>query len=394
MNNKWDIDGLPEKVTVTAETEKLKTDLLTLNMGPQHPATHGVLRVEIKTDSEIVAHAIPHLGYLHRCMEKHSENLDYRGVIPFVDRLDYLASMSMEWTYVAAVEKMLGTEVPRRAELLRIMTVELQRIASHLMAFGTYALDLGAFSPFLYAFDEREKILRLFEEVSGARLLYNYIWIGGVWNDWTDEQITRVSDFLDSFEPETQKYHDLVSVNRIFLERTRNVGVLSVQDCFDYGATGPVLRGSGYKWDLRKNMPYSLYSEFDFDVPVGTGEEGTTVGDCWNRYIVRMREVRESIKIIRQVIQKLEPGSVMAKVPKIIKLPKGEVYMRHECPRGELGVHLVSAGEDTKEPYRLKIKSPCFTHTSMLPLMAPGQMVADFVATIGSIDIVLGEVDR
>lgn len=394
MMNKWDIEGHAEKPTHNAETEKLKTDLLTLNMGPQHPATHGVLRVEIKTDSEIVAHAIPHLGYLHRCMEKHAENLDYRGVIPFVDRLDYLASMSMEWTYVAAVEKMLGTEVPRRAELIRIMTVELQRIASHLMAFGTYALDLGAFSPFLYAFDEREKILRLFEEVSGARLLYNYIWIGGVWNDWSDEQLKRVEEFLDAFEPETTKYHELVSTNRIFLERTANVGILSIQDCFDYGATGPVLRGSGYKWDLRKNMPYSLYSEFDFDVPVGTGDEGTTVGDCWNRYIVRMKEVKESIKIIRQVLGKLEPGSVMAKVPKIIKLPKGEVYLRQECPRGELGVHLVSAGPDTKEPYRLKIKSPCFTHTSMLPLMAPGQMVADFVATIGSIDIVLGEVDR
>lgn len=391
MMNKWDIDGLAEKPTVNADTEKLKSDLLTLNMGPQHPATHGVLRVEIKTDSEIVAHAIPHLGYLHRCMEKHCEALDYRGIIPFVDRLDYLASMNMEWGYVMAVEKMLGTEVPRRAELLRILTCELQRIASHLMAFGTYALDLGAFSPFLYAFDEREKILRLFEEISGARLLYNYIWIGGVWNDWTDSQIDRVKEFLDAFEPQTQMYHELVSMNKIFVQRTANVGVLSIQDCFDYGATGPVLRGSGYKWDLRKNAPYSLYSEFDFDVPVGTGEMGV-VGDCWNRYIVRMKEVKESIKIIRQVIDKLEPGSVMGKVPKVIKLPEGEVYVRSECPRGELGIHLISKGG--KEPYRLKVKSPCFTHTSMLPLMAPGQMVADFVATIGSIDIVLGEVDR
>lgn len=393
MQNKWDIDGHAEPHTVNADTEKLKSDLLTLNMGPQHPATHGVLRVEIKTDSEIVAHAIPHLGYLHRCMEKHSENLDYRGVIPFVDRLDYIASMSMEWTYVAAVEKMLGTEVPRRAELLRIMTIELQRVASHLMAFGTYALDLGSFSPFLYAFDEREKILRLFEEVSGARLLYNYIWVGGVWNDWTAEQLQRVGDFCDAFEPETDKYHALVSVNKIFVQRTAHVGILSVQDCFDYGATGPVLRGSGYSWDLRKNMPYGLYPEFEFDVPVGTGEHGT-IGDCWNRYIVRMLEVKESLKIIRQALKKLEPGPIMGKVPKVLKLPKGEVYVRHECPRGELGIHLISEGGDTKEPYRLKVKSPCFTHVSMLPLMAPGQMVADFVATIGSIDIVLGEVDR
>jgi NADH-quinone oxidoreductase subunit D len=391
MQSKWDI-GEPEKPTINRDTEQLKSELLTLNMGPQHPATHGVLRIEIWTDSEIVAHAIPHLGYLHRCMEKHSENLDYRGVIPFVDRLDYLASMSMEWTYVAAVEKMLGTEVPRRAELIRILTCELQRIASHLMAFGTYALDLGAFTPFLYAFDYREKILRLFEEVSGARLLYNYIWVGGVWNDWTDEQLARAGQFCDDMEEEAKKYHELVSTNKIFIERTANVGVFSVEDCLTYGATGPVLRGSGMKWDLRKNKPYSLYNEFDFDVPVGIGEHGV-VGDCWNRYIVRMKEVGESIKIIRQVLQKLEPGSVMGKVPKIIKLPKGEVYMRQECPRGELGIHLISEG-DTKTPYRLKVKSPCFTHVSMLPHVAPGQMIADFVATVGSIDIVLGEVDR
>lgn len=392
MQSRWDI-GEPEKPTINTETEQLKSELLTLNMGPQHPATHGVLRVEIWTDSEIVAHAIPHLGYLHRCMEKHSENIDYRGVIPFVDRLDYLASMNMEWGYAMAVEKMLGTEVPRRAELLRILTGELQRIASHLMAFGTYALDLGAFTPFLYAFDYREKILRLFEEVSGARLLYNYIWIGGLWNDWTEDQLSRVSHFCDEMEQEAKKYHELVSMNKIFVERTANVGVFTKEDCLTYGATGPVLRGSGVKWDLRKNKTYSLYSEFDFDVPVGTGEVGV-VGDCWNRYIVRMKEVTESIKIIRQVLEKLEPGSVMGKVPKIIKLPKGEIYMRSECPRGELGFHLISEGNDSKTPYRLKVKSPCFTHVSMLPHVAPGQMVADFVATIGSIDIVLGEVDR
>lgn len=391
MQSRWDI-GEPEKPTINTETEQLKSELLTLNMGPQHPATHGVLRIEIWTDSEIVAHAIPHLGYLHRCMEKHAENIDYRGVIPFVDRLDYLASMNMEWTYVAAIEKLLGTEVPRRAELLRILTAELQRIGSHLMAFGTYALDLGAFSPFLYAFEEREKILRLFEEVSGARLLYNYIWVGGVWNDWTDEQLDRVAAFCDNMEEEAKKYHELVSMNKIFVERTANVGVMSLQDCLDYGASGPVLRGAGMKWDLRKNKPYSLYNEFEFDVPVGTGEVGV-VGDCWNRYIVRMKEVVQSIRIIRQVLDKLEPGSVMGKVPKIIKLPKGEIYLRHECPRGELAYHLVSEG-DSKTPYRLKVKSPCFTHVSMLPRVAPGQMIADFVATVGSIDIVLGEVDR
>lgn len=391
MQTRWDI-GEPEKPTINQDTEQLKSELLVLNMGPQHPATHGVLRIEIWTDSEIVAHAIPHVGYLHRCMEKHAENIDFRGIIPFVDRLDYLAAMNMEWTYAAALEKMLGTEVPRRAELLRILTCELQRIASHLMAFGTYALDLGAFTPFLYAFDYREKILRLFEEVSGARLLYNYIWIGGLWNDWTNEQLERVSAFCDDMEEEAKKYHELVSMNKIFIERTANVGVMNIDDCLTYGASGPVLRGAGMKWDLRKNEPYSLYSEFDFDIPVGEAEHGV-VGDCWNRYMVRMKEVVQSIRIIRQVIEKLEPGPIMGKVPKVLKLPEGEVYVRHECPRGELAFHLVTK-QDEKMPYRLKVKSPCFTHVSMLPHVAPGQMIADFVATVGSIDIVLGEVDR
>lgn len=376
---------------ITVSNEKLKSELMTVNMGPQHPATHGVLRVEIQTDSEIVANAIPHIGYLHRCMEKHCEHLDYRGIIPFVDRMDYLAAMNMELGYCLAVEKMLGVEIPSRAKYLRVLISELQRIASHLMAFGTYAIDLGAFSPFLYAFDEREKILRLFEELSGARLLYNYIWIGGLWNDIDDSQLQRVSDFCDHFEKELDKYNTLVSQNRIFVERTANVGVLTPEQCFEYGATGPVLRGSGVAWDLRKVDPYSGYEEFEFDIPVGKGEEGV-VGDCWNRYMVRMREMEESVKIIRQVIAKMQPGSIMAKVPKVLRLPKGEVYMRTECPRGELGYHIISDGEKT--PYRLKVKSPCFTHTSMLGEMGPGQMIADFVATIGSIDIVLGEVDR
>lgn len=387
----WDILG-EEKETVTSETEKLKSELLTVNMGPQHPATHGVLRVEIKTDSEIVAHAIPHLGYLHRCFEKHVEHLDFRGVIPFVDRMDYLAAMSMELGYVLAAEKMLGVEVPKRAQQIRIMVCELQRIASHLLAFGTYAIDLGAFTPFLYAFDEREKILRLFEELSGARLLYNYIWIGGVWNDVTDDQIKRIYEFCDNFEKELDKYYALLSTNKIFLERTVNVGVLTPEDAFAYGATGPVLRGSGVAWDLRKEAPYSGYEEIDFDVHVGDGEKGV-VGDCWNRYIVRMREMRESTRIVRQVLDKLEGGSVMGKVSKIIKPEKGEVYMKTESARGELGIHLV-CDDKKKTPYRIKVKSPCFTHVSMLPHFAPGQMIADFVATIGSIDIVLGEVDR
>ncbi len=373
------------------DEEQLKSELLTLNMGPQHPATHGVLRVEIKTDSEIVAEAIPHLGYLHRCKEKHSENLDYRGVIPYCDRMDYLAAMNMELGYVLAVEKMLGTEVPRRAEYIRILCAELQRIASHLMFFGTYAIDLGAFSPFLYAFQDREFILRIFEELSGARLLYNYIWIGGVWNDISDEQLARVKGFCSEMEKSLKKYHSLVGENKIFVERTARVGVVSEEMAYQYGATGPVLRGSGIEWDLRKKRPYSIYEEFDFDVVTGKGLKGVP-GDCWDRYYVRVFEIFESIKIIRQVLEGIEEGPVMGKVPKIIKVPEGEIYMRTECPRGELGYHLISDGGKT--PYRLKVKSSCFTHVSMLPELAPGQMVADFVATIGSIDIVLGEVDR
>lgn len=380
-----------EDKILLGDQEVLKSDLLTLNMGPQHPATHGVLRVEIKTDSEIVVEAIPHLGYLHRCMEKHSENVDYRGVIPYVDRLDYLGAMNMELGYVLTVEKMLGTEVPKRAEYIRVLVCELQRIASHLLFFGTYAIDLGAFTPFLYAFQDREQILRIFEELSGARLLYNYIWLGGVWNDITDDQLKTVKEFCDKFEVELQKYHALVGENQIFIGRTANVGVLTPEQCYDYGATGPVLRGSGVEWDLRKKRPYLMYDKLDFNIPVGKGEKGT-VGDCWDRYYVRVMEMFESVKIIRQILDGIEEGPVMGKVPKIVKVPAGEMYMRTEAPRGEIGYHLISDGGKT--PYRLKVKSSCFTHVSMLPIMAPGQMVADLVASIGSIDIVLGEVDR
>lgn len=371
--------------------ERIKSDLLTLNMGPQHPATHGVLRIEIKTDSEIVAEAKPYIGYLHRCFEKHVEHLDYRGVIPFVDRMDYLSAITCEHGYVLTVEKMLGTEVPRRAEYIRVMIAELQRIASHLMAFGTYAIDLGAFSPFLYAFQEREFILRIFEELSGARLLYNYFWIGGVWRDITDEQLGRIAKFCERMDEEIKKYNNLVSHNKIFVERTANIGMMDIETCFDYGLTGPVLRGAGFHWDLRKKKPYSIYEEFDFDVPVGTGIHGTP-GDCWNRYFVRMQEMEESLKIIRQCLEGIEEGPVLGKVSKVIKVPPGEIYMKTESSRGELGYHLISDGKKT--PYRLKIKSPCFTHVSVLPEVAKGQLIADFVATVGSIDIVLGEVDR
>jgi NADH-quinone oxidoreductase subunit D len=305
--------------------------------------------------------------------------------------MDYLGAMGMEWGYALTVEEMLGTEVPRRAQYIRTIVAELQRLASHLLFYGVYAIDLGAFSPFLYAFDEREKILRIFEELSGARLLYNYIWIGGVWNDITDEQLVRIAKFVDNLDEELKKFHSLVGENKIFIARTANVATISKELAYSFGATGPVLRGSGVDWDLRKKRPYGIYEELDFDVQVGTGEKGT-LGDCWDRYDVRVREMYESTKIIRQCLEGIEEGPIMGKVPKVLKVPEGEIYMRTECPRGELGYHLVSDGGKT--PYRLKVKSSCFTHVSMLPALAPGQMIADFVATIGSIDIVLGEVDR
>lgn len=373
------------------DTEKMKSELLTVNMGPQHPATHGVLRVEIKTDSEIVAQAIPHIGYLHRCMEKHCEALDYRGVIPFVDRMDYISAMTNELGYVMGVEKLMGVEVPKRAQSIRVIVSELQRVASHLLFFGVYGIDLGAFSPFLYAFDQREKVLRIFEELSGARLLYNYIWIGGVWNDVTDRQILLIKSFIKGLRPELAKYDTLLTRNKIFRDRTAHVGVVSKNMALSYGVTGPVLRGSGIKWDLRKNKPYSGYEQYEFEVPVGEGTYGT-LGDCWDRYYVRMKEIEESLKIIEQAITHLPDGDFMAKVSKVIKPAKGEVYSRVEGSRGEVGYHIVSDG--SKNPYRIKVKSPCFTNVSLLPDLAPGQMIADFVATIGSIDIVLGEVDR
>ncbi len=373
--------------------EKIKSELLTVNMGPQHPATHGVLRVEIKTDSEIVAEAIPHIGYLHRCMEKHCENADYRAIVPFVDRMDYLASMNMELGYAITIEKLANIAVPRRAEVIRVLVSELQRIASHLVAFGTYGIDVGAFTPFLYAFDQREKILSFFESISGGRLLYNYISIGGVSRDVSNDLIVGLEKFCAGFEDQLKMYDTLLTQNKIFIERTANVGVMDKDYCYDYGITGPVLRGAGVEWDLRKKRPYSIYNEFNFEVAVGKGLKGC-VGDCWDRYYVRMVEMEQSVKIIKQALVKLreEGGEFTTKVPRVIKVPVGEIYMRTECPKGELGYHIISDGK--KGPYRFKVKSPCFTNVSALGEIAPGMMIADLVATIGSLDIVLGEVDR
>ncbi len=369
------------------------TETMIVNMGPQHPATHGVLRLELEIDGEIVTKVTPHIGHLHRCMEKHAESVDLAGVIPFVDRLDYLAALCMELGYVLGVEKILQLEVPRRAQLIRVMMTELQRIASHLLAIGTYAIDLGAFTPFLYAFDDRERILRIFEEASGARLLYNYFWIGGLMNDLSLETLKKIESFCEEFPEKMKEYNDLLTYGKIFKERTVGIGIINEEIAFQYGATGPVLRATGKAWDLRKVQPYSLYEEFDFKVIVGSNEF-KTLGDSWNRHYVRCFEILESIKIVQQALGKIQEGSVRGKVPKVFKFEKDdEVYVRTESARGEIGFHLV-AKKDQNQFYRVKVKSPCFTHVSILPEIGPGMFISDLVSTIGSLDIVLGEIDR
>jgi NADH-quinone oxidoreductase subunit D len=366
-------------------------EVMTLNMGPQHPATHGVLRLELKTDGEIVADAIPHIGYLHRCFEKHAENVDYPGVVPYVDRLDYCAAMNMELGYVLAVERLLGIQVNNRVRCIRIIMAELSRIASHLIAAGTYGNDIGSFTPFLWCFRDREQILDLFEETCGARLLYNYNWIGGLMFDIRPGFEKKLLDFLDYFEPQVGNLNKILSDNYIFIKRTANVGILSPEVALSYGVTGPNLRGSGVLFDVRKDEPYLGYEDYDFEIAVGKGEYGP-LGSCWDRYMVRIREVKESCKIIRQALDKLTPGDVRESIPKRIKPPAAEVYMRTECPRGELGYYIVSDG--TPKPYRVKVKSPCFTVMSAFQEVSRGVMISDIIAILGSFDIVLGEIDR
>jgi len=371
----------------------LKSDEMILNMGPQHPSTHGVLRLILRTDGEVVNDVRPVIGYLHRCMEKHCENVTYITAVPYVDRLDYIAGMNNELGYALTVEKLAGIEVPERVQYIRVIMAELNRIASHLIAIGTYALDLGAVTLFLYTMRDRERIIDLFEEVAGGRLLFNYIRVGGLAHDLTPGWVDKANDFLEYFPPKITEYNDLFTYQKIFIERAANVGVLHPDVAVSYGVTGPNLRGSGVAWDIRKDEPYSGYEKFDFEVPIGRGEMGT-VGDCWDRYYVRLRELEESVKILRQAIDQLpREGDVQSAMPtKTLKPPKGDIYYRVENPRGDLGFYIVSDG--TPKPYRLKVRSPCFTAVSAIREMAVGWMIADLVAILGSLDIVLGEVDR
>ena len=369
----------------------VRTEEMVLNMGPQHPSTHGVLRLEITLDGELITKITPHIGYLHRCFEKHAEAMTYPQVIPYTDRMDYLASMYNEIGYVIGVEKLLKIEVPERVEYIRVIMGELQRIASHLVALGTYGVDIGAFTPFLYCFRDREKILHLFEITCGARLLYNYIWIGGLSHDLHPDFIRLTRDFIKDFKPNIKELNELLSFNKIFIDRTANVGTLPVETAVNYGVTGPNLRASGINWDLRKDDPYSVYQKFEFEIPVGEGKVGS-VGDSWDRYYVRVREMEESLRIIEQALDTLPEGNIASAIPKRIKPPAGMVYSRVENPRGELGYFIISDG--SVNPFRVKVRAPSFVSLQIMDELCRGHLVADVIAILGSIDIVLGEIDR
>ena len=390
------------------ESSDLRTEEMLINMGPQHPSTHGVLRLVLRTDGEMVLETVPHIGYLHRCAEKIGENLQPYQFIPKTDRMDYLAAMNNNHAFSIAVERLAGIAVPERASCIRIIMAELNRIASHLVSFGTYALDMGAFTPFLYAFREREYILDMFEAACGARLTYSYITIGGVTHDLPDGFVARCREFLDYFEPKIHEYNQLLSYNRIFVKRTAGVGVISAKDAIAWGLTGPCLRGSGVKWDLRKCVPYDIYDRFAFDVPVGLPPGGVlpvppgapapkvppdvVVGDAWSRYFVRMIEMYWSVSIIRQALDALPDGDYRTKVPKNVKLPEGEVYFEGENPRGQLG--FLVAGDGSPLPARVKARGPSFCNLSITTHLCRNCLIADIPAIIGSIDVVLGEVDR
>lgn len=368
-------------------------ELMTLNMGPQHPSTHGVLRLELKTDGEEVAQAIPHIGYLHRCFEKHAEMLTPPQIIPFTDRMDYLAAMNNNLGFAIGCERMLGIEVPEKIEFLRVIVAELNRIASHLVAIGTFGLDIGALTPYFYCFRDRETILDFFEEICGARLLYNYIWVGGVSHDFPDGIDERILEFCTYMERRIDtELNPLLSFNKIFINRCIHQGVITPDEAWGWGCSGPTLRGSGIDFDLRRDDPYSIYDRFDWNVCVGEGTMGE-LGDSWDRYWVKILEMKESIKIIRQATQQRpREGDVREAVPAKVKLPKGEIYCRTETPRGELGYYIVSEGGP--RPERVKVRAPAFSNLCIIDLISRGCLLGDLVVILGSLDIVLGEIDR
>jgi NADH dehydrogenase I D subunit len=397
-------------VTETTEKEIIQKEL-TLNMGPQHPSTHGVLRLVVDLQGETVVNIDPRIGYLHRGIEKWMESKTYHQIIPMTDRLEYISSMNNNLGYAVAVEKLAGISVPERAQFIRMLIAELSRLSAHLIWFGTHALDIGALTVPLYAFRERELILDLLEMATGARLTVSYARIGGVRNDLSKDFIDKCYEFTELFPKRIDEYDTLVKVNRIWLKRTKGIGVISPEDAISYGMTGASLRGSGVNYDLRKVEPYAAYDKVEFDVPLGKN------GDVYDRYLVRIGEMRQSVRIIKQCLDKMKPGPVTTDDPryavpekmnvmknmeslahqfvlmsKWVPMPKGEVYVATEGPKGELGFYIVSDGSG--RPYRIKIRAPSFINLSALPKMVKGSMISDVIACIGTIDIVLGEVDR
>lgn len=405
MNDTIQYDYRPEHLT-NSEPNKyqlgdLRKEEMILNMGPQHPSTHGVLRLEIITDGEVVVDVVPHLGYLHRCFEKHAESLPFNQIIPYVDRMDYVAAMNSEHAYVMGVERMLGIEkdIPKRVEYIRVLVAELNRLASHFVAIGTYAMDIGAYTPFLWMMRDREQILRLLEWVCGARMLYNYIWIGGLFYDLPVDFEQRCAEFIRYLKPKLIELQQLVIENKIFIQRTAKVGVLPLATAINYGCTGPVLRGSGLRYDLRRVDAYSVYPELDFDIPIGKGEVGT-LGDCWDRNWVRVAECWESVKIIEQCLARLTTDYArtrdfdpQAMVPKKIRPKAMDFYARAESSKGELGFFFRTDGR-SDVPVRCKARACSFHNLSVISEISRGGLLADLVAVIGSLDLVMGEVDR
>ncbi|MBI5076661.1 MAG: NADH-quinone oxidoreductase subunit D [Nitrospirae bacterium] len=388
-----------------------ETKELTISMGPQHPATHGVLRLVLNLQGENVIKCTPHVGYLHRGIEKLGENKTYFAALPLTDRLDYISSMNNNVGYVVAVEKLFGIEAPERAKYIRTILAEMGRLSSHIVWLGTHVLDIGATTPFLHAMVAREKILDLFEMVCGARLTVSFPRVGGIRNDISQEFLDQLYAFILDFPSKMDDYETLVTENRIWKERTVDIGIISLEEAVNWGLTGGTLRGSGSDYDVRKYFPYDAYDKVDFDVPVGKK------GDCYDRYLVRVGEMRQSIRIIRQCIENLPAGPVMADAPKftlppkdmVLKdmehlihqfilitkgptVPEGEIYVGSEVPKGELGFYFVSDG--TGKPYRMRVRSPSFVHASVLTRLCEGGLIADVIANIGTIDIVLGECDR
>jgi NADH-quinone oxidoreductase subunit D len=369
-----------------AEKTYLDTNELILNMGPQHPSTHGVLRVILKLDGEKVLGTECVIGYLHRGVEKIAEHRTYAMFNPYVDRMDYVAAVSNGLGYCEAVEKLMNVQAPPRANYIRVILTELNRMASHMLWLGTHALDIGAITPLFYTFRDREEILKIFEKYCGARLTTHAFRIGGCLYETYDGFEDDVTKFANFVEPKLGEYETLLTTNRIWLERTKGVGHISAEDCKALGVTGPVLRASGVKWDLRKAQPYAAYSDFEFDIPTGQN------GDTYDRYLVRIAEMHQSLRIIRQAVKAIPEGPIMAKIPKVLKPPVGEIYHSIEAPKGELGYFIVSDG--STQPYRIRVRPPSFVNLQALDKMVRGQLVADVVAVIGTIDIVLGEVDR